>query len=91
MLYSEPPPAGKLTPTEDESQPLFSKQELEDAFVAAAARDGLTTEQQKEAGLRTFREVDRGQGPPRRLPPRAASSGPTRTSSSWWGPTASTP
>ena len=60
VLYAEPSPAGKLTPTEDRSQPLFDKQELEDAFVAAAARDGLTKEQQKEAGLRTFREVTGG-------------------------------
>jgi len=60
VLFAEPPPKDKQTPTDDRSQPLFTKQELVDAFEAAAARDGLTPEQQKEAGLRTFREVAGG-------------------------------
>jgi hypothetical protein len=59
VLFSEPPPKGKQTPTDDPSQPLFDKAELEGAFVAAAARDGLTPDQAKETGLRTFREVGR--------------------------------
>ncbi len=60
VLFTEPPPADKTTPVVNPDQPLFEKKDVVAAFVAAAARDGLSPAQQEQAGLESFRKATGG-------------------------------